>query len=693
MIDSSTDRTAKLAAALIGTATLAIVPMAEGVAPGDCLLFVAYELGLVLLPGVLLYVALTGRAGLGLGQVVVGGALGLVIEIGFFALTAALDARGALPALQIATALAALPFAIAAWRAQRPALDRSRLSNAATVATLALVLTALFVVADRHFPKVPLPEDVVATNYHPDIAWELALAAEARGHFPLQVPTLAGEPLRYHYFAALNEAAIGQVTGIAQPVVNFRLYLVPLLMLAVAGIVVLGREVGGSPWVGVLAGILVLFVGSPETLPDGLFLRNLYLSDTFLLGLVLFLALLVELTAKLRPDDGVGGRGTRGDWAVVLLLLGGCAGAKGSILPVVVCGLAIALAFAIWRRLVSARMLAIALATSLALLLASILVLYGSSAGDTLDLVLFAPGRLTEQYVVFARSLPDVLPDKAMLALVGSALANLEILAPLTPGLLLLGILYSRRLPAPAPVIAALLMGLLAASLAVFNVLFHASGSQYYFLFYGYAAAAVASAVGLYSIHLFDRSARRPVLLAAVASVAVLAIASFTDRPFSHEPRRFEAYSGSSAGLTADLYESLTWIRDNTPTDAVIAVNNQYSDRDHRLARACGYPAFAERRQLLGCEYGSSEPFPSLRELRAGCAQHPQPERFRLGEAIFERGSRSALGMAERRYGVTYLVADRLHSLGTLKLKNVSRLGRTVFANDAAVVVAVGGAG
>ena len=197
--------------------------------------------------------------------------------------------------------LVALPFAIRAIKGSSEQRDQPG-SGAAAWAALALALVALVLVAHDHYDKAPLPDSVRAKTYYTDTVWEVALAAEARNHFPLAIPSLAGDPLRYHYFAAMNEAAIAQVTGLDQPLVNFRLFLVPLILLAVGGMVLLGREVGPSPWVGVIAAVLILFVGPLDPWPSdrGVFFRNLYLSDTFLLGLAIFLPLLVELLARVR---------------------------------------------------------------------------------------------------------------------------------------------------------------------------------------------------------------------------------------------------------------------------------------------------------------------------------------------------------------------------------------------------------
>ena len=661
------------------------------VGAGEIARFAAYQVGLVALPGYLLYVALSGRPGLGLRQAVGGGAIGYVLQLGLFALTAWAGARGLLPYLLAVVGLLALPFALRARRASAERADQPQ-SGAWAWAALALALAALVVVAHDHYDNAPLPETVRAQTYYPDTVWEVALAAETRHHFPPEVPSLAGEPLRYHYFAAMNEAAIAQVTGLDQPLVNFRLFLVPLLFLAIGGMVLLGREVGGNPWVGVLTAALLLFAGPLDPLPSvhGPFFRNLFLSDSFLLGLALFLPLLVELAARLREGAAFSGgapqRSARGEWTVVLLLLAGCSGAKGTILPVVLGGLALTLVFAAWRARDRVKPLVIALGLTGAVFLVSYALLYGSRRNN-LHVELFSAGRMTEQYADFVHSLPGFLSGELVLSVVGTFIAAIELLAPLLPGLLLLWLARRSRPVASSRIVLALMLALLASGLFYLNVLWHPGNSQFYFVFYGYAAGAVASAVGLHRLQLLDAGARRSMLVAAAGLAAALVLAAIGDRPFTRDRPTVHVYSGRQAGFTAGIREGLFWIRDNTPANTVLAVNNQYSDPAHTLARDCNFPAFAERREMLGCEYGTSRKTPALRALRRGRATHPFARRFRLSEGIFQRGDPAALREAMDRYGVSYLVVDRLHSLGSPKVAATERLGRRVFANRDIVVI------
>ena len=105
----------------------------------------------------------------------------------------------------------------------------------------------------------------------------------------------------------------------------------------------------------------------------------------------------------------------------------------------------------------------------------------------------------------------------------------------------------------------------------------------------------------------------------------------------------------------------MAWIRDNTPEDAVIAVNNAE-------ALEFGYAAFSERRTFLG---GWAYSLP-VREggyeavkhgLHDGCGadlagRGAVPARCALNDDAFEDADPQAISELEDDYGVRYLVVD-----------------------------------
>jgi hypothetical protein len=137
-----------------------------------------------------------------------------------------------------------------------------------------------------------------------------------------------------------------------------------------------------------------------------------------------------------------------------------------------------------------------------------------------------------------------------------------------------------------------------------------------------------------------------------------------------------------SAGddVTPALHEGLEWIREHTPTDAVLAVNVHDTNRgrfDNFVTSA-----LAERRVFLeGWLYSILTREASPREVARGLEQ-PFPERKRLNDAVFA-GDRAAAETLRRSYGVRYLVVDKLHGARR------PELGEVVFANSAVDVVAL----
>src|SRR5262245_24489330 len=77
------------AAAAVVVIALVVAWTAYQVSLRDALLFVGYEVAFIIVPGVVVFIALSGRIELGLRQIALGWALGYALEIGAFILTAA----------------------------------------------------------------------------------------------------------------------------------------------------------------------------------------------------------------------------------------------------------------------------------------------------------------------------------------------------------------------------------------------------------------------------------------------------------------------------------------------------------------------------------------------------------------------------------------------------------------------------
>ena len=177
----------------------------------------------------------------------------------------------------------------------------------------------------------------------------------------------------------------------------------------------------------------------------------------------------------------------------------------------------------------------------------------------------------------------------------------------------------------------------------------------------------------------------------AVTAVTVGAL----DFPLDQGPNAIDRLrSGASfsdyrrTGLNSGLYDGLSWIRRNTSTNAVLAVSN-YREQNpvHGSATYFYYAAFAERRVFLEGWLFTVAAWNILGEDALRSTRVPFPTRYRLNEAVFKRADPNALNVLVRRYGVRYLVADKLQSTFTPKL---ARLGRVAYNNSAVTIYAVG---
>jgi hypothetical protein len=139
-------------------------------------------------------------------------------------------------------------------------------------------------------------------------------------------------------------------------------------------------------------------------------------------------------------------------------------------------------------------------------------------------------------------------------------------------------------------------------------------------------------------------------------------------------------YSQAGHGITAGLFTGLTWIRQHTPTNAVIAVNN-YDDGASRrkFANNYYYSAFAERQVFLeGWIYAQRSFELGEKQVFLG-HKTPYPQRRLLNDAVFQHSDQAALETLASKYRVRYLLVDRVHN--NHPSPQLPRLAQPVFAN------------
>ena len=209
--------------------------IAYGAAPGDAVLYLAYEAGFVVIPG-WLYRALTRQAGDRYGSSPWAGPR-----------LRARDPRVHAHRLgRRAWPVPGVPAGGRAASAGRDALPSTTSRPpglrpaAATVVCVAVggrLYCCVTYISLAYFPTAPLPGQE-SVNYFPDYPRWIAIAADAKHHWPIEDPSVAGEPLPYHYFVYVHMAAASQVTGLDLPLVFLRLFILPLAVLLVLELVV-----------------------------------------------------------------------------------------------------------------------------------------------------------------------------------------------------------------------------------------------------------------------------------------------------------------------------------------------------------------------------------------------------------------------------------------------------------------------
>jgi hypothetical protein len=549
--------------------------IAYGAPVGDALLYLAYEAAYVVLPGCVVYRALSGRPGGALRTLATGWALGYVLEILAFMLTAATGTRPAFVAYPLLVLVAGVVVA----RARR----RPRVGSDVTAdppdrfgwLVTAVCLGAVGYISLAYFPGSPLPGAASVSYFIDDPRW-ISLAAEAKHHWPITEPSVSGQPLPYHYFVNIHMAGASQVTGIGLPLVYLRLYLLPMIVLLVLELVVAGRSLARSARVGLAAAGLAVFVGQLRldsrhtVLSDTPFLGPLFTylfrSPSFVFGLILFVPLMTLLGECVTGRERV----RLGGWALIALFMIGASDAKVVILPVVLVALALyaTVSWVVRRRVPFSALTGAGLAL---LVIGIVYVMQYRGHPSELRVRPFAIFGVMPAVAVLkgyaAGGLPP-FPGKHLLLSAGGVVFGLVGFL----GAQLVGLVWilRRRVPRFAPE-QLWLMALLIAGLVLGLTLSEpGTANQLYFVGYGVIAGCVLSAEGL-GVAWANRPARvgsPPRMLAAVA-VWVVALAALMWAPLhawsfsgpQKEPHLYLFwYAGLVIGVGVLLVAARRWL-------------------------------------------------------------------------------------------------------------------------------------
>ncbi len=321
---------------------LVIVVRACGYDLGAVFGYAAYFAAYVALPGIVV-LALLNRGPLSLmTALALAVPTGFALEIFTYLGLAALDLREAYRYGPLVW------LALGWWWHRRhqawPVRRRVSGSHAGLALGLSLAfLGTVFMAASQMFAESPLSMGLPARAIFHDWVYLVSRAAVIKNNWPLDDPSLSGTPLQYHYFMMVHAAAASATTGVELTLIMLRLVLVPLGAVLVAQAYLLGRRVARSPWGGVLAALLLVVVSEVSFASTynssmflGLFVRWLFVSPTFFFGMIYCGALLLAVDYCTRV-----GRCTLWHIAWLALMAAAGTGAKGTLLPVMLCALAL----------------------------------------------------------------------------------------------------------------------------------------------------------------------------------------------------------------------------------------------------------------------------------------------------------------------------------------------------------------
>jgi hypothetical protein len=520
----------------------------SGVAIGEAARFLAFELFYVLLPGCLLYVLLSPRPGGWLRVLAIGWPCGYAIEVGAFAASAALHARGLFTLLPFVAAVAGALSLVGArgrgrWDALRRGL-RDRPSSSSGVEAMAVAITisaGLVLLALAYFASYPLPAHAHSVFYYPDNVWNISWAAEARHHWPITEPSVAG--LRGHYYTAvfMHIAAVNQVMGV--PIATVVLRLFPSMVIIVIGLQLwaLGRSLGSSRWIGPAAVALLLVVEDLNLDPSRpwAFAMEVFnvipLSPSYALGAVYFFGLLMLVqpwidsmdairSPRWPPRAGLAPRGSIGPLILLFVLVLGGGVTKTSAIADFLGGLGLLWLWCLFRGR-SSRVLTYGVVISVGCFFAIyLLVLRGGAAANlrVQPLTFMQVTIFGQAFIGDATVWPSLAGHSFVwLALLLCAVA-ITVLCGFTP---ILGAGWLLRRPRVTSPFTLLCVAIFGVSFAIYLTASAPGDGPGYFLIFGYIAMVPLAAKGLVELLEAVPSQQRRSLAVACAAVLILGLA------------------------------------------------------------------------------------------------------------------------------------------------------------------------
>jgi hypothetical protein len=458
---------------------------------GAIVRYAAYFVVCVALPGVLLMRALWRSTGNWAEDVGLGAAVGVAYQLAGWALFTWLGWQQSLVAWPVLVLLcfALVPRLRPYWRIAEPEpLPMAWSWGLSICMTLLALATTLGVMADH----VPPPRGV---SYYPDLLYHLSMVSELQRSVPPQLPQVAGEALEYHWFANADMAGAVDITRLSPILVLWRLWLLPVMFVALLAGAALARQVSRVWWTGLLAGLTFVVPQLGFLVPawpqvDLVGPAGLLTPSQTLATLVVTAAAYFVIAALYRG-------GGRGVWFLVVAVAIAGGGSKPTVLPILLGGVGLSALFLLLRerrfpwRSVGIGGLLVAIAVW------AMLTVAGSTSGTGIQLFAiakFQPGYRgatgdgslagTGGLVLQSLTGDHLAVVGAVVTLAGLALAHAGLLA----GFGLTTIRAVRHDP-----VGWWLVGALTAAWLGLSLVNHPSASEYYFLRSGlpFAAAAV----------------------------------------------------------------------------------------------------------------------------------------------------------------------------------------------------------
>jgi hypothetical protein len=454
------------------------------------------------LPGALVWRALRPRGGWWIEDAVLGLAVGAALAVPAQILSVALSAPWLAWACPVA--LAGCLLGVRRTRRRILTVTCAPLPLAwGTSAAVASLLTGSLAVG--FFADAPLRWSGWAVPYV-DLPYHLALVGEVANRFPPHYPQLAGERLYYHWFSHSWTAQVASVSGAPHDVVLVRLLPLLLAVAVPVATAAVAMRVSRLVWAGPLAAAVAFALPGLDvwrTSAGGLPIAPLSPSQGF--GVLVLLPTLGLLAVRWS------GSAPPASLAVLVLLVAVAGGAKGAVLPVLVCGCLLATASAlVWRHALWRRV-ALDTAVAAVVLLVLIRVLFAGGDGgtvvDPLTSIAGGWGRILTGSPVRGPTLLIVVTLLVFWSLFAGSVGALGVL---------------ERTPTRQDPVVWLLFGCSLAGAGAVVVLSHPGAAHWYFLRTAEVPLSIVAAWG--TVLIVKRTSRPPVavgggVLGAVAAV------------------------------------------------------------------------------------------------------------------------------------------------------------------------------